>query len=319
MPGGFYAVAGLKTQSDNNGTKHLVIKQRFIANWNPEEDIAVLNVFPDFEFNAFVQPIPLTDREVQVGEGPMQIAGWGFYSDKQETSNELKIVDEVYVTKLVKEYPGLVCVDSQESWTCKGDSGGGLVHEGKLVAIVTAGVDNCTTHFFGIYVSIHHHRNLIIGSLDKEDKPKDSNDSDSEGLEDQTEPFGETTEEPTEKPQEQTEAAEKQTEPSEEPTEPNEDPTDPNEDPTEPSEVPTEPAEVPTEPSEDQPDPTEYPELEENTEPETVPDDYPETEMDGAYTDNDEFDCGEYSGEDFVLCWNITIQMRRRRMNLVQN
>lgn len=133
------------------------------------QDIGTIIVMPSFDFNTYVQPIPLTNVEVKPGDGPMKVAGIGFYSLDRRASRFLRFSDNNTVTKLSSVHPGLVCERAEDGrQELSGDSGAGLVLNGKLVCIHTGGGPAYVKYTVNYCCSIFYFKTWIEEHMEKD-------------------------------------------------------------------------------------------------------------------------------------------------------
>ncbi|KAJ3652966.1 hypothetical protein Zmor_018888 [Zophobas morio] len=115
--------------------------------WTPiKDDIALIQIDGEFEFDDLVQPVEFSDPEAGT---TCVTAGWGTIDDGSYPE-ELRYVEmEVLSLDECKEIdPSVddreVCAEGVEGkGACGGDSGGPLVCGGKLVGVVSYGLAEC--------------------------------------------------------------------------------------------------------------------------------------------------------------------------------
>lgn len=138
---------------------------------NVEFDIAVIKVRKNFIFDRYVQPIGLTSTQVPEGQKCV-VAGFGATVTGAQTSKHLMYADirinsHAYCEKkfenivMIKYY--MICGGAFDSGdSCNGDSGSGLVCDGKVSGIVSFG-RNCSTEGVpGVYISVYHFSDWIM-------------------------------------------------------------------------------------------------------------------------------------------------------------
>lgn len=153
---------GTLSRSSGDGKRYEVTKKDYERNFGPGWDIALLTVSPAFEFNENVTKISLPDGEVEDGDGPMTIVGWGALNNVLSTSDELMISDSNYVERVSKEYEGILCVIGEKNWPCGGDSGAGLIYKNKLVGVISAGPIYCEASVRRVFTSVYFHKKHIL-------------------------------------------------------------------------------------------------------------------------------------------------------------
>ncbi|KAK7789443.1 hypothetical protein R5R35_008612 [Gryllus longicercus] len=130
-------------------------------------DIGVMRIDGAFEYNDFVQPIPLATSLPKPGT-PVIVAGWGRTSSNGPFSENLLAIklsvstpDSCsgcfpYVT------PRLFCAEHRDGGgsPCKGDSGGPLASHGVQVGLVQGG-KHCRPELPSLFTSVPYFRDWI--------------------------------------------------------------------------------------------------------------------------------------------------------------
>ncbi|XP_011505261.1 PREDICTED: chymotrypsin-2-like isoform X2 [Ceratosolen solmsi marchali] len=117
------------------------------SRWTVLNDIAIVTIEPNIEFNAFQNKIDLPTKEIKVGETAI-MTGWGWRTyPKGTTSNTLQKISMKVIPNCEydRDYPHMVnddhlCAFTEEkAGICMGDSGGPLVSHGKVIGICSFG------------------------------------------------------------------------------------------------------------------------------------------------------------------------------------
>merc|ERR1712055_335707 len=144
-------------------------------------DVSVLKLDEPLEFNEFVQPLPLADKDEEpVGGTACLNSGWGSTSDNsfQHMPNELQYVEMPIVDRQTCQAnyndingvgDGMICAGVPEGGVsaCSGDSGGPLScprEDGSqyLAGIVSWGMIPCgQENRPSVYTSVEHYRDWI--------------------------------------------------------------------------------------------------------------------------------------------------------------
>lgn len=142
---------------------------------NKDYDVVVLILNGQFQFNQYVQPIPLAT--VMAPEGSkMLVSGWGYLDPGYPvTPNHLMATDQIEV------FPGSKCRKAYWYMTtdrmicagvigggidaCSGDSGGPMAFEGELVGVVSAGNGCADPEFYGIYAKVPRLHEWILDTI----------------------------------------------------------------------------------------------------------------------------------------------------------
>ncbi|KAK2575921.1 hypothetical protein KPH14_007284 [Odynerus spinipes] len=153
------------------GVQAIVLHPKF----NPttfENDIAILELKFPFEFTPQLMPATLPMDQVPPGT-ICQVSGWGYPGEDNTTvTNDLMYVDlpilSMDVCRNLLEGvstlpPGIFCAGYIEGLkdACKGDSGGGMVCNGVLMGIVSAGEGCARPKLPGIYTEVLYYKHWI--------------------------------------------------------------------------------------------------------------------------------------------------------------
>ncbi|XP_049771181.1 mite allergen Der f 3-like [Schistocerca cancellata] len=155
VPNTYDVLAGTNIVTDG-GTKHSVTDITSHRDYDPNDswinDIAVLKVSPPFSIDGVtVAPIQLPEQGEQVPDGAnVTVIGWGdlWYhglSPIELRKVDLQIVNQeeceaVWNSQGYAVHPTQICTARFEDVnydSCKGDSGGPLLYEGKIVGMVS--------------------------------------------------------------------------------------------------------------------------------------------------------------------------------------
>ncbi|KAM8711112.1 hypothetical protein ACLKA7_000274 [Drosophila subpalustris] len=129
---------------------------------NNDNDAAILLLDGDFEFNEFVQPIPLATELPQEGT-PVTVTGWGVTTENGYLPNILQkvIVNVVDNAACKKAYrimltQNMMCAaqDGGGKDACQGDSGGPLIYNNQLLGIVSWGTGCARPKYPGVYAAV---------------------------------------------------------------------------------------------------------------------------------------------------------------------
>lgn len=170
----FTVVAGTN-YLDKGGVEYEIEEMILHSMFNPNRatnDIALLKVSKDIEFNEFVQPIPYATKEVATPGHKAVVTGWGRLEVWGVIPNalqeiELKVLDK----EVCKQYEPLV-IDSHictltktGEGVCNGDSGGPLVIDNVLAGIVSFGAP-CAKGRPDVYTSVAAFKDWIESHMD---------------------------------------------------------------------------------------------------------------------------------------------------------
>ncbi|XP_047371099.1 trypsin-2-like [Vespa velutina] len=159
----------------NKGVQDILLHPKFDQD-TYENDIAILQLKMPFKFTAQLKPIPLAEDQVLPGT-ICQVSGWGYPAENvPHVTNDLMYVDlpilstEVcrnLLVEVTKLPPGMFCAGYIEGLkdACQGDSGGGMVCNGVLMGIVSAGEGCARPKFPGIYTDVLYYKHWIKNPL----------------------------------------------------------------------------------------------------------------------------------------------------------
>jgi trypsin len=139
-------------------------------NYNPNRitnDVSVLQTAEDIAFGSFVQPIALTDFEVD-GDELAVLTGWGQLSNPGGVPNNLQIIqlrtitnEKCKATHGSSVYDGNICTFTKTGeGACMGDSGGPLVVDGKQAGVVSWGIA-CARGYPDVFTRVSYFRDWI--------------------------------------------------------------------------------------------------------------------------------------------------------------
>ena len=147
------------------------------------DDIALIRIHSDIEWNDFVQPVCLpADKSSLFSGATATVAGWGLKGDGH-LANELQKVDVPILAnddcqrwykeekKTLTIVDGSLCAGFEEGGkdACRGDSGGPLVikKDGRqiVVGLVSTGFGCAKPKLPGIYTRVNHYLDWIKSSL----------------------------------------------------------------------------------------------------------------------------------------------------------
>ncbi|KAL7644216.1 UNVERIFIED_CONTAM: hypothetical protein RMT77_005042 [Armadillidium vulgare] len=126
-------------------------------------DIALLKVYPAFEFNDYVGPV-LLPTQGQVTNGSCVVSGWGRTSSEGLESDILqKVAVPVISEEICRKYysnaqiaDSMICAGVPEGGfdSCYGDSGGPLMCNEYAAGIVSWGFDCAQPEYPGVYTEV---------------------------------------------------------------------------------------------------------------------------------------------------------------------
>jgi len=140
------------------------------------QDIALLELTSDVEYNDYVQPIAIDSAGEMNERSSCVISGWG-YTIKGNYFQSPNILQETDTSIISQDackdkwgsssiYPGVVCVHTGKAGACMGDSGGPLVcknggGEYKLVGATSWGSSSCMVSMPSVYTRLSYFTNWI--------------------------------------------------------------------------------------------------------------------------------------------------------------
>jgi secreted trypsin-like serine protease len=136
-------------------------------------DIAIIEINGEFEFNEFVQPIPLPDDGEEVEDGTdCTVSGFGTTFEGGPAARRLHYVDVPYVSdeqcgeSYAKENmivaPSMLCAGVKGRDACQGDSGGPMLcNNGSLAGVVSWGLGCALEGYPGVYTQVSYFRDFI--------------------------------------------------------------------------------------------------------------------------------------------------------------
>ncbi|XP_037924349.1 trypsin-like, partial [Hermetia illucens] len=126
-------------------------------------DLAVLIVERKIEFiSHFVEPINLpTTNHIFVPRENVTIVGWGKVHPNRRLSSKLQfavVQVQSYESCLHVLHPNpelMICAGSKGTQSTKGDSGGPLIHNNSLVAVVSFGASDPSSYYPSTYIKVY--------------------------------------------------------------------------------------------------------------------------------------------------------------------
>lgn len=132
-------------------------------------DIGLIRVLQDIEFNELIQPIalPIVDRNYDGYS--LLVTGWGrLWTGGPDPNNLQEIVVKGYSQEKCNHYykniimrTHICTLTVQGEGMCNGDSGGPLVADGVLVGIVSFGQHPCGSGSPDVYTRVFYYRDWI--------------------------------------------------------------------------------------------------------------------------------------------------------------
>lgn len=175
-PKNFYIRSG-SAEVERNVTIHQSL--RFITyqpkdKLKPIPDIALIQVYPPFEFNSRQASIEIFKSKEEISPGSVAfVTGWGNTSPRfRSKPNSLQGVLVPMISKETcnKAYKfrggiadGEICAVHPDGGkdACQGDSGGPLAINGRLAGIVSWGIGCARKEYPGVYVEVAHYAEWI--------------------------------------------------------------------------------------------------------------------------------------------------------------
>ncbi|CAG7838479.1 unnamed protein product [Allacma fusca] len=135
-------------------------------------DIAIIEINGEFEFNENVQPIALPPLGEEVSEGTnCRVSGWGTTIEGGPVARQLHYVDVPYVSDetcadlYANDNPvisSMLCAGIKGKDACQGDSGGPMIcNNGTLDGVVSWGIGCALEGYPGVYTQVSHFREFI--------------------------------------------------------------------------------------------------------------------------------------------------------------
>ncbi|XP_043497237.1 trypsin-2-like [Polistes fuscatus] len=168
------------------GVREIIIHPEFNGD-TFQNDIAILRLKVPFQFTAQLKPIHLPVDQVPPGT-MCQVSGWGYPEENIPiVTNDLMYVDMPILNmkncrKLLENVtnlpPGMFCagyIDGLKD-ACQGDSGGGMVCDGVLTGIVSAGEGCAKPKLPGLYTDVLFYKYWIKFPLAYEKSVRDDSD-----------------------------------------------------------------------------------------------------------------------------------------------
>uniref|UniRef100_A0A182TUE7 trypsin n=1 Tax=Anopheles melas TaxID=34690 RepID=A0A182TUE7_9DIPT len=136
-------------------------------------DIALLELKNELTFSEKVQPISLPEQDEPIEEGTMGIvSGWGLTLSEADSNDVLRAtnvptVNQQECNKAYQSYGGITdqmfCAGYKQGGqdTCRQDSGGPFVAEGKLIGVISWGHECALAGYPGVYARVASARDWI--------------------------------------------------------------------------------------------------------------------------------------------------------------
>ena len=135
-------------------------------------DIAVIEIDGEFEFNEYVQPIDLPPALEEVEPGTnCTVSGWGSTYEGGGAARRLHFVEVPFVDDedCAAAYPeqgvvsSMLCAGVAKKDACQGDSGGPLIcsSNGTLDGVVSWGIGCAQEGHPGVYTQVSYFRDFI--------------------------------------------------------------------------------------------------------------------------------------------------------------
>ncbi|CAH0405757.1 unnamed protein product [Chilo suppressalis] len=168
----FRVIVGTNTLSqggDSYSVSKVVVHNKYDSR-RITNDVSVVRVSRDIEFNDRVQPIQLPDENTEAG-ADLILTGWGRLSYPGILANKLQMIKltAVSLEKCRLRYLGINSVFNSQicsltksgEGACHGDSGGPLVENGRVVGVVSWGMP-CARGFPDVYSRVHSFKDWIL-------------------------------------------------------------------------------------------------------------------------------------------------------------
>ncbi|XP_050078328.1 trypsin-5-like [Anopheles maculipalpis] len=136
-------------------------------------DIALLELKDELTFSNKIQPVVLPEQDEPIVEGTMGIvSGWGLTLNEAESNDVLRAtnvptVNQQECNKAYQSYGGITkqmfCAGYKHGGmdTCRRDSGGPFIAEGKLIGVVSWGHECGAAGYPGVYARVASVREWI--------------------------------------------------------------------------------------------------------------------------------------------------------------
>ncbi|KAK6640231.1 hypothetical protein RUM44_011917 [Polyplax serrata] len=127
-------------------------------------DICIIELSKSLNFSQSIQPIEIANVEPEGGEIG-RIAGWGTLSENGKSPDTLQsvwisVTNKTYCKEAYEKISPVTdrmfCAGTEGKDSCQGDSGGGLVVDGRLMGVISTGFGCGAKNFPGVYTSIGH-------------------------------------------------------------------------------------------------------------------------------------------------------------------
>uniref|UniRef100_A0A182M5F2 trypsin n=1 Tax=Anopheles culicifacies TaxID=139723 RepID=A0A182M5F2_9DIPT len=141
-------------------------------------DIALLELESELSFNSKIQPVVLPEQDEPVVDGMMgTVSGWGLTLSETESNDVLRAtnvptVNQKECNEAYQSYGGITdqmfCAGYKHGGqdTCRQDSGGPFVAEGKLIGVISWGHECAVAGYPGVYARVASPPRLIVGGFE---------------------------------------------------------------------------------------------------------------------------------------------------------
>ncbi|XP_060810685.1 chymotrypsin-2 [Amyelois transitella] len=146
-------------------------------------DVSVIKVTKDIEFNSKVRPIKLPERDTDEG-APLLLSGWGRVSYPGYLPDRLQVINLTAVSTsqcrdifvgINEVFDSQICsLTRSGEGACHGDSGGPLVEGDSIVGVVSWGMP-CARGYPDVYSRVYFFRDWILDNIDDEEESTSTN------------------------------------------------------------------------------------------------------------------------------------------------
>lgn len=174
--GSLHNVKKVKVHEEYELSRNKAKQHKSVYDSSHENDIALIRVDTPFKFNEKCRAIGMFDKGEGIPLGDMaNVTGWGNTYERFGLSSKLKFADLPILHKTIYNLAylkkggssnGKICAGDYNSVgltkdSCHGDSGGGLVVNGRLAGIVSSGKKCGLPDYPGVYTEIAYFRDWI--------------------------------------------------------------------------------------------------------------------------------------------------------------
>ncbi|XP_031781466.1 serine protease 64 isoform X1 [Nasonia vitripennis] len=161
------------TYRSKGGQKHQIEKviiHRGYDEYTNDNDISLIKLVKSIKFNERQKAVSLARVAPKTGD-KMIVSGYGKEGEYQRASTTLKVatvpvVDQKTCARRYIRDPitnNMFCAGKGPTDACQGDSGGPGVIDGKLVGVVSSGMECGSTYYPGIYTRVDKYYEWIVG------------------------------------------------------------------------------------------------------------------------------------------------------------